>query len=166
MNLPIELVMDVIKYLDYKTQIKLCFPRSAPESIESEQYIWLHAALNGNLSMIKYLHNNKIDGCTDRVMDIAAHEGHLHIIEYLHENRNEGCTLDGLFYAMQNGKHYIYDWIIKNKVTIRYKSPIINTTMISDRFIIFDEPEPENNITISSEQLQQITGNDRIHFHD
>jgi hypothetical protein len=155
MNLPIELVIDIIKYLDYKTQIRLYFPMSAPESIISEHYIWMDAAMEDNLNMIKFLHNNKIDGCTEFVMDGAARNGHLHIVKWLHKNRTEGCTLDVLFH----GSPEIINWIIKNNVKMS-----LTHNPISHRFIIFDEPDPEP-INISTEQLGMFTGGDARHFY-
>ncbi len=41
---------------------------------------------------LKWLHENRTEGCTTRAMDWAADKGHLDVMIWLHENRTEGCT--------------------------------------------------------------------------
>ncbi len=49
------------------------------------------AAKYNQLNIIKYHHDkNKI--FTTTVMNKAAWKGHLEVVKWLHENRNEGCT--------------------------------------------------------------------------
>ena len=47
------------------------------------------AAKNGDLEMVKLLHENCEEGCTTRAMDSAAENGHLEIVKFLHKNRKE-----------------------------------------------------------------------------
>ena len=49
------------------------------------------AAEEGNLQLLIQLHT-KGNKCTTCAMDDAARNGHLEIIKWLHENRTDGCT--------------------------------------------------------------------------
>ena len=49
------------------------------------------AARNGHLNVVKYLIENRNEGCTTDAMDSAAGNGHLNVVKWLYENRNEGC---------------------------------------------------------------------------
>ncbi|OQR86222.1 hypothetical protein THRCLA_10563 [Thraustotheca clavata] len=55
------------------------------------------AAEFGYFDIVKYLHENRTEGCTTYAMDSAAKNGHLEIVKYLHENRTEGCTANVLW---------------------------------------------------------------------
>ena len=46
----------------------------------------------GDLDVVKWLHENRSEGCSIWAMDYAANNGHLEIVKFLHENRTEGCT--------------------------------------------------------------------------
>jgi ankyrin repeat protein len=41
------------------------------------------AARNGHLEVVKFLHENRSEGCTEKAMDWAAKNGHLEVVEYL-----------------------------------------------------------------------------------
>jgi hypothetical protein len=79
--------------------------------------IWLHnnnytftidamglAASNGHLEVVKWLHENRMEGCTKYAMDWAAWYGHLEVVKWLHENRKEGCTK----WAMDRAAEYAH----------------------------------------------------------
>jgi len=44
------------------------------------------AAENGHLEIVKWLHENRKEGCTDYAMDLAARRGHLEIVKWLEQN--------------------------------------------------------------------------------
>ena len=44
-------------------------------------------------------------------MDYAAKHGHLNIIKWLHENRTEGCTSYAIESAARNGYLDIVKWL-------------------------------------------------------
>lgn len=50
------------------------------------------AACWGSLRSVRWLHENRTEGCTTEAMDWAAINGHGDVVAYLHENRPEGCT--------------------------------------------------------------------------
>ncbi|OQS03306.1 ankyrin repeat [Thraustotheca clavata] len=58
------------------------------------------AASQGHFEIVKYLHENRIEGCTKVAMDYAAADGHLEIVKFLHENRAEGCTTEAMDKAL------------------------------------------------------------------
>ena len=51
-----------------------------------------YASQNGHLNVVKFLHENRNEGCTTCAMDYASENGHLDVVKFLHENRTEGCT--------------------------------------------------------------------------
>ena len=50
------------------------------------------AAENGHLDIVKFLHYNRIEGCTTDAMDHAAEYGHLDIVKFLQNNRKDDYT--------------------------------------------------------------------------
>ncbi|KUF86017.1 Pleiotropic drug resistance protein 12 [Phytophthora nicotianae] len=50
------------------------------------------AAAQGDLAMVKKLHEDGRWPCTSLAMDMAAANGHLDVVKFLHENRREGGT--------------------------------------------------------------------------
>jgi hypothetical protein len=61
------------------------------------------AAANGKLEVVRFLHDNRTEGCTMGVMDQAAGNGHLDVVKWLHFNRTEGCTTGAMDYAAKYG---------------------------------------------------------------
>lgn len=49
------------------------------------------AVAYGHLSLLPH-----VTGFTARAMDLAARHGHLDVVKWLHENRSEGCTTDAM----------------------------------------------------------------------
>lgn len=47
------------------------------------------AAENGHLELLK---SGQAKEFSTQAMDLAAAEGHLEVVKWLHENRKEGCT--------------------------------------------------------------------------
>eukprot|EP01133_Synstelium_polycarpum_P017751 gene17751-21171_t len=62
-----------------------------------------NAAKNGSLEIVKYLHDNRSEGCTVNAIDGAAKMGHLDVVIYLSENRTEGCTTRAIDKAASRG---------------------------------------------------------------
>jgi len=80
------------------------------------------AALNGHLDVIKWLCENRTEGCTFRAMDYAALNGHLDVIKWLCENRTEGCTFRAMDYATKNGHPDVIKWLHENRGGYTYRA--------------------------------------------
>ena len=74
------------------------------------------AAEYSSFNIIKWLHYNRSDGCTEYAMDIAADKGNLEILEWLHINRDEGCSIDALMYAIENEHLHVVIWLHENRL--------------------------------------------------
>ena len=57
------------------------------------------SAAYGHLEMVKWLHQNRTEGCTTIAMGWAAGNGHLETVKWLHLNRTEGCTTGAISWA-------------------------------------------------------------------
>ena len=47
-------------------------------------------------------------------MDLAAREGYLDVVKFLHENRNEGCTIEAMDYTAKNRHLDIVEYLQEN----------------------------------------------------
>ncbi|OQS06654.1 hypothetical protein THRCLA_20322 [Thraustotheca clavata] len=59
-----------------------------------------------SLELLKILHERSIGECTKNAMDIAAANGDLDIVRFLNENRSEGCTYRAFKMIAKKYKHY------------------------------------------------------------
>ena len=137
MILPLEIIQEIILYTNFHKTVEL-FPKIAhyiytPIEYEPihkikkedifdwkyeyipEKYTWNWCSINGYLSILKWLHQNNIKGCTKYTMDFAAENGHLKIVKWLHLNREEGCTTSAMDYAVSNGHIEIVKWLHHNR---------------------------------------------------
>lgn len=72
------------------------------ESREMVQWLHKHGAEemeamdNGarinHLDLVKWMHDNRVKGCTTQAMDNAVSGNHLEMVRCLHEHRSERCT--------------------------------------------------------------------------
>lgn len=69
------------------------------------------AASNGHLEVVKWLHENRIEGCSS-AMYYAALNGHLEVVKWLHENRNEGDILWAITIALAYSRQNIIDYLL------------------------------------------------------
>jgi hypothetical protein len=60
----------------------------------------------GHLEVVKWLHQNREEGCTGNAMWWAAKGGHLHVLQWLAENRREGMrpNSNSIDWAASNGQ--------------------------------------------------------------
>ena len=49
--------------------------------------LWIMHAENGHLDVVKFLHENRTEGCTKYAMDYASRNGHLDVVKFLRKNR-------------------------------------------------------------------------------
>jgi len=81
--------------IEQKEQIE----KNQTEQLQPPTYAIDYADKNGYLEIVKWLHENREEGCTTAAMDLAVENGHLEVVKWLHENRKEGCTIDAMDYA-------------------------------------------------------------------
>lgn len=72
------------------------------------------ACKHGNLEIVKWLHNKKVEA-TSRAMDLAAGNGHLDIVKFLHINTKTPCTYKAVEAAAKNGDLKMIKWLYKNR---------------------------------------------------
>ncbi|EGG18724.1 cytochrome P450 family protein [Cavenderia fasciculata] len=68
----------------------------------------------GSLEMVKWLHFNRTEGCSANAMDTAARYGKIDIVKFLHYNRTEGCSIDSMGAAAQYGHLEVMEFIQEN----------------------------------------------------
>jgi hypothetical protein len=73
------------------------------------------AALRGRLEVVKWLHENRSEGCSVHAMDSAAAGGHLDVVRWLHEKRTEGCTTGAMDTAAAGGHLATVQWLWANR---------------------------------------------------
>ncbi|GAB9476981.1 hypothetical protein Gpo141_00014039 [Globisporangium polare] len=61
------------------------------------------AAANGHGRVVEWLHEVRREGCTTKAMDGAATGGYLDILKLLHNERREGCTTHAMDMAASHG---------------------------------------------------------------
>ncbi|KAI8851629.1 ankyrin repeat-containing domain protein [Chytridium lagenaria] len=72
------------------------------------------AAANGHLDVVKFLHNERNEGCSKRAMNRAAAGGHIDVVKFLHEFREEGCTPDAIDHASRESLEVV-QFLFKNR---------------------------------------------------
>src|SRR6476661_2624364 len=113
-DLPIELQLLILEKLPFEKVVGIDHIVDKKLYVESI-HTWNWAAMNGHLNVIKWLHENKKEGCTTRAMDWAADHGHLEIVKWLHENRKEGCTTGAMDRAATNSHLEVVKWLHENR---------------------------------------------------
>ena len=73
------------------------------------------AAKNGHLEVVRWLHEDRSEGCTKRAMNDADGYGHLEVVRWLHEHRSEGCTTDAMVLAARHGHLEVVKWLHENR---------------------------------------------------
>ena len=91
-----------------------------------------NAAKNGHLDVVKWLHENRIEGCTDDAMEKAAENGHYEIVKWLYKNRCEGCIGTSILSAYSNKHYQIVTWLYE-KQNERYMN---NSLAFIEQFLI------------------------------
>ena len=86
MKLPQEVYDIIISQTDYNTAVMLLNRFTIGRRYKDK--IWGDAIETGNIFLVKWLHENRIEGCTTRAMDWSDMKGHLLIVKFLNENLN------------------------------------------------------------------------------
>ncbi|KAF4314927.1 hypothetical protein BBO99_00006649 [Phytophthora kernoviae] len=84
------------------------------------------AAAQGDLVMVKRLHEDGRWPCSSVAMDTAAGNGHLEVVKFLHDNRREGGTAIAMCSAAGNGHLEVVEWLHKNRGSDGYRSLVLD----------------------------------------
>ena len=114
-GLPLELKQEITLYLGFIKTVDL-FPEIAHYIYNKEKYTWYHVVYKSNLNILKWLHRNRIEGCTKDVMDWAANDGHIETVRWLHQNRTEGCTKRAMNWTKYEGHTEIVKYLKENNL--------------------------------------------------
>lgn len=120
-------VLELVKYLH-------------ANGFESSRDPMVEAAEHGHLNILQYLFDNIPDkGNSDTVMDVAAQNNHLDIVKWLHENRNDGCSERAIPLAASNGHLNMVKWLDANRPEFkRHKINEINDDQSTDPVYAMD----------------------------
>jgi ankyrin repeat protein len=115
MRLSIEIVEEILIYLPFELSIKVHLG-SYIKKYNAFSLIWLWAIFTGYIEVIKWLHENRIEGCIANAMDFAAGGGYLDVVKYIHENRpTQKCTKEAMDWAAKNGHLEVIKWLHENR---------------------------------------------------
>jgi hypothetical protein len=86
------------------------------------------AAKYNHLEVIKWLHENRSEGCTTEAMDSACRNRHLEVVKWLHFNRSEGCTYRALAmnWAASDGYLEVAKWLHENRTEVWTTSSVMD----------------------------------------
>lgn len=70
--------------------------------------------------VLKFLHENRREGCTTDAVDNAASGAHLDILKFLTSNRAEGGTVYAMTLAAWHGHLDVVKWLHDNRDEVRF----------------------------------------------
>lgn len=73
------------------------------------------AAAKGHHEVLKWIRENRFDGCSKNAMDDAARNGHLEVEKWLHINTTAGCTTRAMDLAALKGHLQVCKWLYANR---------------------------------------------------
>ena len=85
------------------------------------------AAKRGHLNIIKFLHENRTEGCTTDALDNAAIFGCIVIVKYLLMNRKEGFTENAIIESRKKGYNIISKLLETYRPTLLKSSNVFLT---------------------------------------
>ena len=107
-------------------------------NVEWNQQVMDYAAKYGYLTIVKWLHENRMEGCTTKAMDYAAENGHLHLVKWLHENRTEGCTSAAMYWSAYYGHLKVVKYLCENHMALDGIPKAIRRAKEQDHRNIYD----------------------------
>ncbi|EFA75853.1 hypothetical protein PPL_10424 [Heterostelium album PN500] len=121
------------------------------------------AAERGNLTIIKWLHENKVGRASHRAMDDACRKGYLNIVEYLHVNRTEGCSaIEAMEDASYNGHLEIVKWIHFNCSSEYVSYLVMDYAATKGHLLIVEWLHSVVNAICSGDALDGAAGNGHL----
>ncbi|QBZ81494.1 ankyrin repeat domain containing protein [Pandoravirus celtis] len=89
------------------------------------------AAAAGHLDVVIYLHEHRTEGCTKAAMTLAAAHGHLDVVQWLHANRTEGCRKNAALLAHINGHQAVSAFVCAQGLGLDIRSRTLNNLLLS-----------------------------------
>ncbi|EFA86536.1 hypothetical protein PPL_00335 [Heterostelium album PN500] len=104
------------------------FLRENSNSVEIPVYLCDDACGLASLEMIKYLHENctQPNLWSFRAMDKAVQENRMEVVRFLHENRTEGCSYRALKYSIHFQSLEMVQYLLDNKLVEFNEDIILN----------------------------------------
>ncbi len=99
--------LEVLKWLFFNNKI---------DYTNTNNNIMDSASKYGHLDIVKFLHENRLEGCTTSAMNYASQNGYLEIVMFLHENRLEGCTTSAMDKAVLNRHLEVVKFLHENRL--------------------------------------------------
>ncbi|EGZ14440.1 hypothetical protein PHYSODRAFT_332827 [Phytophthora sojae] len=111
--------LDVLKYLHEietlvygKRKSEETTKRSPPRALKER---WMELLRTDTWMLVRWLSENRSEGCTSAAMDGAAGNGHLEVVQWLHSNTQAGCTTIAMDSAAQNGHLKVVKWLHEHR---------------------------------------------------
>ncbi|KAG9401652.1 hypothetical protein AC1031_009507 [Aphanomyces cochlioides] len=104
--------LNIVKYIHAQPDTESLF------SIDDMAF----ASAMGSLEIVKFLHENRQEGCTTEAMDAACTNGHVDIVKFLMEHREERCSSEALSQAIYGGHLNVVKFLLENIHDIEWDS--------------------------------------------
>lgn len=116
-------------------------------------------AAYGYLHIIQYLNTYNYSASTE-AMDGSAGNGHFNVVKFLHDNRTEGCTQLAFDGAAENGHYHVMEWLYKNR-TGRVSDEGMETAICNGhievvRFLLYTRDNSFYNFSESINRVAEI----------
>ncbi|EFA77948.1 hypothetical protein PPL_08593 [Heterostelium album PN500] len=75
-----------------------------------------NAAVNGHVGIVKFLHENRNEGCQQSTLADSARKGHLEVVKFIHYNRSECWTGNALEGAIECSKFEVAEFLHSKRI--------------------------------------------------
>ncbi|KAJ3270773.1 hypothetical protein HDU76_011127 [Blyttiomyces sp. JEL0837] len=87
------------------------------------------AAEAGNLEVVKFLHENRTEGCTPAAMKYAMEYGYVDIVKYLHQNMGMAPVSEDVVKAAKNGHFDVVKYVSENMGDVKFSSAVMDAAV-------------------------------------
>ena len=111
-RLPWELIDDILVLTgNFLLALQLKRFYAAKKLFNPMIHTWEFASKYDHLDILKFLHDNRIGGCSFKAMDRAIQGGRLDIVKFFFYNRTEKCSVNAVDLASENGHFDIVEFL-------------------------------------------------------
>ena len=130
-------------------------------TVDATKQAIYHAAFHGRLDIVKWLYENRKEGCNEEAISAAASNGHLDIVKYLYQH-NQPYNLDSiLFLAARHGHFPIIQWACE-MFSANFSMQSAFDGAISSGFINIAKFVLPHTIRCTSEHFEQVASNGHL----